>query len=85
MTNVELGSSKVKLEYNLLSVEKIDTPEGMPEGNWHRYVITRGNSVTEGMQAGTLAAVTKYAEDFVEVLNERAATGHSTYAARKKK
>jgi len=85
MMNVELEGSKIKLEYNLVSVEKIDTPEGMPEGNWHRYLIVRGSSITEGMQSGSLSAVTKYAEDFVEVLNERAASGHSTYASRKKK
>jgi len=85
MTNIELDARINKQKYNLVSVEKIDTPKDMPAGNWHRYVIERGNSTMKGMQSGSLLEVKKYAEDFVEGLNERGVTGSSTYATRKKK
>jgi len=83
--NSELDGGAIKNEYNLVSVEKIDTPEDLPVGNWHRYIITRGGSTMEGMQSGSLSEVRKYAEDFVEGLNERSAGVRSTYATRKKK
>ena len=77
------GGMKIP-EYNLVSVEEIDTPKDMPAGNWHRYVIARGSSTMDGMRSGSLSEVRKYAEDFVEGLNERGLTGRSTYATRKK-
>jgi len=85
MMNPELDAGIKKPEYNLVSVEKIDTPKDMPAGNWHRYIIVRGNSTMKGMQPGSLLEVRKYAEDFVEGLNERSVMGSSTYATRKKK
>jgi len=83
--NTELDDGVKKREYNLVSVEKIDTPKDLPAGTWHRYVIARASSTMEGMQSGSLAEVRKYAEDFVEGLNERSIGGRSTYATRKKK
>lgn len=85
MINVDLDSVVNKLEYNLISVEKTETPEGLPVGNWHRYVIARGSSTMEGMQSGSLSAVRQYAEEFVEGLNERNVRGRSTYVTRQKK
>jgi len=85
MMNSELESGVKKNEYNLVSVEKIDTPKDLPVGIWHRYVIARGNSTMEGMHSGSLSEVREYAEDFVEGLNERSVKGRSTYATRKKK
>jgi hypothetical protein len=72
-------------KYSVVSVEKTDSPEGMPEGNWHRYVIGQGNSKIEGLKPGTLKAVTQHAEAVAEDLNLRATKGNSTYTARKKK
>jgi len=71
--------------YRVLSVKKADPPEGMPEGNWHHYVIARGKSIIEGLQIGSLSSVTQHAEEFAEGLNERATLGRSSYSARKKK
>lgn len=72
-------------KYLVVSIEKTDPPEGMPEGDWHRYVIGRGGSIIEGFQPGSLKAVTQYVETYVEELNERAIKGHSAYATRKRK
>jgi len=83
--NTESNKRIDEYTYHVLSVEKTEPPEGMPKGNWHHYVIRRGKSIIEGLQIGSLAAVTEYAEVFVEGLNERAAKGGSTYVARKKK
>lgn len=71
--------------YRVISVEKTEPPEGMPLADWHHYIIRRGKSIIEGSQIGSLKAVTQYAEEFVEGLNERAVKGGSTYTARKKK
>lgn len=72
-------------KYKLISVEKVETPEGMQDGEWYRYVIGRGQSKIEGLQPGTLKSVTKHAETYADDLNERAKTGGSPYASRKKK
>ena len=71
--------------YHVVSVEKTGTPEGMPEGNWHRYIIGRGRSTIEGLKPGSLHDVTQHVETLVEGLNERSVKGSSTYVAHKKK
>ena len=37
-----------KLNYDLISVEKIDTPNGLPGDDWYCYVIGQGASKIEG-------------------------------------
>jgi hypothetical protein len=71
--------------YRVVSVEKTNPPEGMPDGDWHHYVIGQGESKIEGYKPGSLNAVTEHAETFAEDLNERAARGYSVYASRKRK
>lgn len=85
MADIEINHGINTLEYHLVSVEKIDTPEDMPAGNWHRYIIDRGSSTMKGMRSGSLLDVRKHAEDFVKALNERSMVGNSQYATRKKK
>lgn len=72
-------------KYQVVSVEKIEPPEGMPEGSWHRYIIGHGRSQIEGLKPGTLKAVTLHAETVASDLNERTGKGGSTYAPRKQK
>jgi len=81
----ELGNNTRENRYRVVSVEKIDPPEGMPDGNWHRYVIGQGRSKIEGLKPGSLKAVTQHAETVAEDLSARAAGGNSAYAARKRK
>lgn len=71
--------------YQVVTVEKIDTPDGMSGTNWHRYVIQRKGSAMEGMKPGSLKSVTEHAESVASDLNERAGgRASSTYAARKR-
>lgn len=70
--------------YQVQLVEKINPPEGMPGGEWHRYVIGYGKSKIEGMKPGTLKQVREHAENVVEDLNNRAINKSSVYAPRKK-
>lgn len=72
-------------KYRLISVEKTDPPEGMPDGNWYRYVIGQGRSKIEGMRLGTLKGVTRHAEEYAENLDTRTTIGYSAYVARKQK
>ena len=83
--NTELDDDAIGLKYRVESVEKTSPPEGMPDGDWHRYVIGQGGSKIEGFKPGSLQSVTEHAETFAEDLNARAARGYSTYAARKRK
>jgi hypothetical protein len=71
--------------YRVVSVQKIDAPEGMAGTNWHRYVIARGTSLIKGLRTGTLRSVTAHAENYVEVLNDRSVRGYSSYASRQQK
>jgi hypothetical protein len=69
--------------FRVTSIEKAGAPDGMLEGEWYHYVISRGPSKIMGKRPGTLQSVTEHAEEFVENLNRRAAPGYSAYAARK--
>lgn len=69
--------------FRVISIKKSNAPEGILEGEWYHYVISRGSSEIKGKRPGTLQSVTEHAEEFVENLNRRAAPGYSAYAARK--
>ncbi len=83
--STELEDKISENKYRVVSVEKTEPPEGMPEGNWHRYIIGQGSAKIEGLKPGTLKAVTQHAETVAEDLNSRAGGGNSAYAARKRK
>jgi hypothetical protein len=83
--STELESNIRENKYRVVSVEKTEPPEGMPDGNWHRYIIGQGSAKIEGLKPGTLKAVTEHAETVAEDLNSRAGGGNSAYAARKRK
>lgn len=69
-------------KYNVVSIDKIDTPEGMPEGNWYHYVIAYGKSTIDGKKPGTLKNVTQHAEAVAVDLNLRSQGKKSVYAPR---
>jgi len=76
----------IRGHYQVVSVEKIDAPEGMEGKNWHRYIIERGSSVVTGKKPGTLKTVTAHARQVAEDLNARTGlNAGSLYAARRKK
>ena len=68
------------LKYQVISIDKIDTPEGMPDGDWYCYVIGFGNSKIDGKKPGTLRSVTQHAEAIAEDLNLRSQSKKSVYA-----
>jgi hypothetical protein len=72
-------------KYYLASIEKIDPPEGMTDGEWYHYVISQGTSKIEGKRPGTLESVTEHVEEYMENLNLRNNLGYSAYASRKPK
>ncbi len=74
-----------KYHYQVATVEKIGTPDGMSGGSWYRYVIQRNGSSIEGMKPGTLNDVTTHAESVASDLNERmGGRASSAYATRKR-
>jgi hypothetical protein len=84
MTTAQLTA--IKGNYEVVSVQKTEAPEGMEGGNWHCYVIERGNSVVTGKKPGSLKTVTAHARQVAEDLNARTGmNAGSLYAARRKK
>jgi hypothetical protein len=81
----ELEVKPHERKYHVESVEKTTPPDGMPEGNWHRYIIARGRSKIEGFRPGSLQTVTQHAETVAEGLNERSFKGSSPYVSRTRK
>ncbi|MDH5369396.1 MAG: hypothetical protein OEW99_05190 [Gammaproteobacteria bacterium] len=69
-----------RVKYQVVSVDKIVTPEGMPDGDWYCYVIGYGNSIIDGKKPGTLKNVTQHAEAVAEDLNLRSQNKKSVYA-----
>ena len=69
-------------KYQVLSINEIDTPEGMPGDNWYGYVISYGKSKIEGKKPGTLKDVTQHAEAVASDLNLRSQSKKSVYAPR---
>ena len=75
-----LEAETLIVKYQVLSIDKIDTPEGMPEADWHCYVIGYGKSRINGKKPGSLKDVTQHAEAIAEDLNFRSKSKKSVYA-----
>lgn len=59
------------VEYKLITVEKTEPPEGVEDGSWYRYVVSRGDSSLEGKRRGTLKQVSEHAQTLAADLNSR--------------
>jgi len=68
------------VKYQVISIDKIDTPKGMPGSDWYGYVIGYGKSKINGKKPGTLNNVTEHAEAIAEDLNLRSQNKKSVYA-----
>lgn len=80
------SAAQYDVEYNVISVEKTEPPEGVEGTNWYRYVIGRGTSTMVGRRRGTLKQVTDHAKTLAKDLNERSGrTGKSLWAPRQNK
>ena len=61
----------IKLKFNVMSIEKTSTPEGMDGDNWYQYVVGQGSSEIKGLTMGTLKQVTEHANSVANDLNDR--------------
>ena len=84
--NSMASTTPLKDHYHVVSVTKIDPPEGMDGKTWHSYIIERGNSVVTGKKPGSLKTVAAHAKQVADDLNARTGVNSgSLYAARRKK
>ena len=64
-------SSPVEHPYEIVSVQRAETPAGAEGSDWHRYEIAQGANRIHGHRQGNLEAVTSAVEEIVTQLNER--------------
>jgi hypothetical protein len=65
-------TAEVRLSYEIVSVQRADTPPGAEGSNWHRYVISyEGDDNIQGCRRGNLDVVTGAVEELVAQLNTR--------------
>lgn len=57
--------------YEIVSIKRSDTPDGMEGTDWYAYVIAQGPHIINGYRKGKLKAVTLAVEEVVFQLNER--------------
>ena len=64
-------STAIVQPYEILSVQRAETPPGAEGANWHHYVIVQGSNTIRGYRQGNLKAVKSAVEEIVVLLNER--------------
>ena len=58
--------------YEIVSIQRAESPVGAESSNWHGYVIAFGGTKTlHGCRQGSLKDVTSAVEQLVDQLNER--------------
>jgi len=58
--------------YEIVSIQRAESPPGAESSNWHGYVIAfAGTKTVHGCRQGSLKEVTSAVEELVEQLNER--------------
>ena len=78
------ATNKNRNNFNVISIDKIDAPEGMTGDDWYHYTIGEGNSKIEGLRPGSLKKVTEHVNEYCAELNDRIGRGGSTYSPRAK-
>lgn len=71
-------------KFNVISIDKIEAPEGMSGEDWYHYTIGEGSSKIEGLRPGSLKMVTDHVNEYCHELNDRIGRGGSTYSPRAK-
>ena len=69
--NALINDEVIKRKFNVMNIEKIDTPDGMAGDNWYQYVVGQGSSEIKGLTMGTLKQVTEHANKVADDLNDR--------------
>ena len=76
-----ISNEVIKTKFNVMSIEKTSTPEGMAGDNWYQYVVGQGSSEIKGLTMGTLKQVTEHVNNVAADLNDRSKgkkTGYSS-------
>lgn len=60
-----------RVEYDLISIKKIATPDGLESGPWYEYILGRGDSCLVCKRKGTLEQVREHALELAIDLNTR--------------
>lgn len=71
--------------YQVVAVEKIETPVGMEGENWYHYEIAFDNDTIVGNRDGTYAQVMQHANECAESLSSRSVRVVSSWTSRNKK
>ena len=71
--------------YQVVAVEPGKAPRVGEQGEWHSYVIANRHTRVAGRRQGTRDHVRRHAESIADRLNDRARTGHSMWAPRKRR
>ena len=80
-TPAPIKNEVVKRKFNVMNIEKINTPDGMVGDNWYQYVVGQGSSEIKGLTMGTLNQVTEHANKVADDLDDRSKgkkTGYSS-------
>jgi len=64
-------SSIIEENFEIVSVEPTDTPDGMEGDGWFCYKIAQGTNSIRGFRQGTRKSVLLATEEIVNQLNER--------------
>ena len=78
---VAVSHEVIKRKFNVMTIEKIGTPDGMVGDNWYQYVVGQDSSEIKGLTTGTLKQVTEHANNVADDLNDRSKgkkTGYSS-------
>jgi len=71
---------RLRLHYQVVSVEKARMPTGTDDEDWYRYVLSSGSSRVTGFRRGSREEVEEYASHWAEELNSRSISGKSPQA-----
>jgi len=71
--------------FEVARIEKTDAPDGGPDRDWYRYVLTSHRSTITGHRRGSAKHVHAYATECANQLNARAALGQSIWNPRGRK
>ncbi len=71
----------IKCKFNVMNIEKINTPDGMVGDNWYQYVVGQGSSEIKGLTMGSLRQVTEHANKIADDLNERSKGKKTSYSS----
>ena len=80
-TPTPIKTEVIKRKFNVMNIEKINTPDGMVGDNWYQYVVGQGSSEIKGLTMGTLNQVTEHAKKVADDLDDRSKgkkTGYSS-------